>query len=1265
MWTRARKASEGMKMRNILFVSLLLLTLVWNYGCGAASVVTVTISPLASTALLGQQIQFTVVVTGSYNTTVLWAVNNVTNGNSSLGTITAQGLYTAPVSPINAATVNITATSVADTAYSATATVTITSGAVITVLPTLGATIEAGPNQCYQFTDIVTNSVDNTQQNTAVYWYVNTVQGGNQTTGSITLNGYYCAPNTISSPTTFTIKAVLQANSESYGTTLVTVIPPGAAAITTPYPPLSLAQGSPFENVFVQGSNFLSTSIVLVNFEPVPTTFINTNVLLAQIPGSLLIPATPGQSGQIGIEVEQLDGTYSSLVALNTFPAAPALISTTPDSFTHAVSTSSSAPINIGMDGGYFLPSTSVEFNGHPASTQFQSNSNTQLNVTANASQIGVTTGGLYPLNVRNMGLPNQIAAWNFAVQPPVSGQLGPQILTTYAVGAKPSSVVVNSATGVALVANRGGNTISAFNMAAFASSPQGNPQLPTTTVGRSPTSIAIDEINNLAFVVNSGDASISILDLSPLSASSPGPANVLTTIINTTATPLDLFPYSITVNSLTKQALVIYQNDTATTFINYGYPVTASNIKVTTDVVKSQIQATGVTPQIAIEPNLDWALVTPGGSGSGTSSGSATVAFIDLNQNGNQVVAGIAPPSSNGAVRYAGTSTITTLGPHGLAVNQTVVIAGVSDPSFDGTYVVATVPSSTSFTYTQSGLANTTITGTGNGTVSAPAPLVTVNVQGNSTGIAINQETEQAVLTNPQSTTMTILNLLDQTTTSITNGIVGGYSGVAVNPLTNMAVAANYNNNQVALIDLGNPQNPPLALINVGNYPTAVAIDAASNIALVVNQNDGTVTFLQLGQIRSTLPTAQPQIVDLSLYNTLTSSSAQTISVMGGGFTGNSVVRLSEIPLTTTYVSSRELTATIPSTMLASPIRYVVDVQNADGTVSNVKDFTVMQAITVGTSPLGVAIDPIRDYAVVANTGSNSVTVINLANMSIKANIPLVGLQPMAVAVAPLYGRAAVTDNMSDDVSVIDLDQLALAATVAIVPGLLSTTTTTRPVGIAIHPGTGEVVVACSNASQVSTFNIQSPGTPASLAIGVGPFAVAIDPFQNIAAVTETGGGASGSNQLAIVNLAGGAGSGTGTVVSLQILDQLFGFQLPTTAIYDPVAGNFIIGSSMGNDIVTVTANVYNSTYETNNPPYPVGINPTSMDYNYRSSTLVTANTMSQTLTVMDYLSKKVVAVIPVSVSQQFGVAIDPNTNRAVVVDQNNNRVLIIPLPR
>jgi LysM repeat protein len=56
------------------------------------------------------------------------------------------------------------------------------------------------------------------------------------------------------------------------------------------------------------------------------------------------------------------------------------------------------------------------------------------------------------------------------------------------------------------------------------------------------------------------------------------------------------------------------------------------------------------------------------------------------------------------GAVRAGGTTTISTSCVHGLSVGDTVTVAGVGDSSFDGTFTVASVPTSGAFTYAQAG---------------------------------------------------------------------------------------------------------------------------------------------------------------------------------------------------------------------------------------------------------------------------------------------------------------------------------------------------------------------------------------------------------------------------------------------------------------------------------------------------------------------------------------------------------------------------------
>ncbi|MGZ7063321.1 MAG: beta strand repeat-containing protein, partial [Candidatus Angelobacter sp.] len=74
-----------------------------------------------------------------------------------------------------------------------------------------------------------------------------------------------------------------------------------------------------------------------------------------------------------------------------------------------------------------------------------------------------------------------------------------------------------------------------------------------------------------------------------------------------------------------------------------------------------------------------------------------------------NTVPAGIATASrdANGIV------TITLTAPRAFAFGQTVTIAGVADPSFNGTFSIASVPSNTSFTYSQAGVVASSVSGT------------------------------------------------------------------------------------------------------------------------------------------------------------------------------------------------------------------------------------------------------------------------------------------------------------------------------------------------------------------------------------------------------------------------------------------------------------------------------------------------------------------------------------------------------------------------
>lgn len=90
-----------------------------------AQPVGVSVTPATSNLVLGASLTFTASVTGAGNAAVTWSVNGVAGGSAALGTINAQGVFTAPTQLPSPATETITATSVADTSQSGSAKVTL------------------------------------------------------------------------------------------------------------------------------------------------------------------------------------------------------------------------------------------------------------------------------------------------------------------------------------------------------------------------------------------------------------------------------------------------------------------------------------------------------------------------------------------------------------------------------------------------------------------------------------------------------------------------------------------------------------------------------------------------------------------------------------------------------------------------------------------------------------------------------------------------------------------------------------------------------------------------------------------------------------------------------------------------------------------------------------------------------------------------------------------------------------------------------------
>ena len=157
-------------------------------------------------------------------------------------------------------------------------------------------------------------------------------------------------------------------------------------------------------------------------------------------------------------------------------------------------------------------------------------------------------------------------------------------------------------------------------------------------------------------------------------------------------------------------------------------------------------------------------------------------------------------------------------------------------------------------------------------------------------------------------------------------------------------------------------------------------------------------------------------------------------------------------------------------------------------------------------------------------------------------------------------------------------------------------------------------------------------------------PVAVAIDSIRNLALV------ASSSGSLNQIDLSQGAPA---------VGQRYFCQQNPTGVVFDAASNLFVAACALGNSLTLVDPVAQQSA------SLRVGINPTSIANNFQSSTLVTLNTASNTMTVVDFLDRRVRAILGMTGSQQFSIDIHPRSNLAVIADENNNRVLLVPLPR
>ena len=227
-------------------------TIIAGGTSSAAHVTAVTVSPSSVTLGAGQSQTFTTAITGTGNPHVTWQVNGITGGNSSVGSISSAGVYTAPTT-VPTSSVSVTAISAADPTKSASAVVNFTQPAPA---PTISVTVAPGSvtlaaSQSQAFTASVSGS-----GNTQVAWQVNGVTGGNSSAGTVSSAGVYTPPATVPTSSVFvTAISVADPTKSASATVNFTQPPPPPVVVTVAPTSVTLAGGqSQYFSATVTGS---------------------------------------------------------------------------------------------------------------------------------------------------------------------------------------------------------------------------------------------------------------------------------------------------------------------------------------------------------------------------------------------------------------------------------------------------------------------------------------------------------------------------------------------------------------------------------------------------------------------------------------------------------------------------------------------------------------------------------------------------------------------------------------------------------------------------------------------------------------------------------------------------------------------------------------------------------------------------------------------------------------------------------------------------
>lgn len=258
---------------------------------------------------------------------------------------------------------------------------------------------------------------------------------------------------------------------------------------------------------------------------------------------------------------------------------------------------------------------------------------------------------------------------------------------------------------------------------------------------------------------------------------------------------------------------------------------------------------------------------------------------------------------------------------------------------------------------------------------------------------------------------------------------------------------------------------------------------------------------------------------------------------------------------------------------------------------------------LTVGTYPVGVAVNPVTKKIYITDEFSNSVSVISGTSNSVEGTIA-VGDFPYGVAINPFDSRVYVTNRGSDTVSVIDGSTNTK---------LHNITVQNSPVGIAVNPTANWIYVTNINSNTVSVIDGITDKVTANITVGKIPYGIAVNPVTKRVYATNIG-----SDSVSVID-----GLTNKVIANITVGKNPVGIAVNSatnTIFVTNYASNTVSVVDGIND--KVTANI------------TVGKKPVGIAVNPSTNKAYVTNIGSNTVSVIDTITNKVKGIITVNPS-------------------------------